>query len=224
MGTVLGEAAWGCGLPVVGSVLLGAGWALSLQSAGGYDLLSVSDIEDVEGLKQVAEAAKYHRRDPNQIPHQLWGRRGWGWSSSAILSSGSSPVAPWLLGSSPSHAGHALSPAGLLVLPFLLQATSQLGQDSFRRQHRRAHEAGQPVVPPSLTSSALSPRDFLPEAGEDGAGAACEELPELHCVSQALLASVCHYLHCSVLLLLQHLRSSSRVAVSSIPKIVVGTG
>lgn len=39
------------------------------------------------------------------------------------------------------------------------------------------------MVPPKLMSSALFPRDFLPEIGEDGAGAACEELPELHCVS-----------------------------------------
>lgn len=52
-------------------------------------------------------------------------------------------------------------------------------------------QAAEAAKYPQLTASALSPRDFLPEAGEDGAGAVREELPELHCVSQALLASLC---------------------------------
>lgn len=38
-------------------------------------------------------------------------------------------------------------------------------------------------------SSSFSPRDLFPEAGEDRAGAACEELPELHRVSVAMGAA-----------------------------------
>lgn len=58
-------------------------------------------------------------------------------------------------------------------------ATAQPGQDILGDSTRGRAACGSPT----LMSSALSPRDFLPEVGEDGAGAACEELPELHCVS-----------------------------------------
>lgn len=73
------------------------------------------------------------------------------------------------------------------MLPCPLWAAAQPGQHHVRRQSQRAPEAELPVVVPCLTSSVLSSlRDLFPEAGEDRAGAAREELPELHCVSVAM--------------------------------------
>lgn len=50
------------------------------------------------------------------------------------------------------------------------------------------------------------PRDHIPEAGEDGAGAACEELPELHGVSVATGTAGGSLCHPPGLALLQHLQ------------------
>lgn len=75
------------------------------------------------------------------------------------------------------------------MLPCLLWAAAQPGQHRVRIQIRCAPEAERSAVVPCLMSSALSPRDLFPEAGEDRAGAACEELPELHRVSVAMGAA-----------------------------------
>lgn len=67
----------------------------------------------------------------------------------------------------------------------MLWAAAQAAQHRIRGQSQCVPEAEGSAVVPRLTSSALSPRDLLPEAGEDGAGAAREEPPELHRVSVA---------------------------------------
>ena len=72
------------------------------------------------------------------------------------------------------------------MLPCLLRAATQPSQHRIRRQSQRAPEAERSAVVPCLMCSALSSRDLVPEAGEDRAGAAREELPELHRVSVAM--------------------------------------
>ena len=69
---------------------------------------------------------------------------------------------------------------------------------------------------PCLLSSALSSRDLIPEAGEDRAGAAREELPELHCVSVAVGTAGVSL--CSISTIPRCL-SSSGAAASSISKV-----
>lgn len=59
-----------------------------------------------------------------------------------------------------------------------------------RQGQSQLRAAGQSSLQELCASLPCSvPRDHIPEAGEDGAGAACEELPELHGVSVALLGA-----------------------------------
>lgn len=71
----------------------------------------------------------------------------------------------------------------------MLRAAAQTAQHRVSGQSQYVPEAEGSAVVSCLMSSALSPRDLLPEAGEDGAGAAREEPPELHRVSVAMGAA-----------------------------------